>query len=288
MPFAFRLADYARYREQVNGATYIDLTRRSDPACHRQCWDNLRQAVAAYGQPWVLQVWTKDIAGVLCLGADMLRALREVGTTITAQVTVTGLAGTLWEPLAPPDGLRLVPELARMIGGPNHIKWRYDPIIPALHSAERFRVLARRAAEMGLTQGVINFVAPPGRYARVDRRLGPLLPGWVEGMPGYTPAWQERAECSTFRVARELVALAGEAGITLSCCAEGAALAERVPGLRRAACGEYEWFVALSGQAPLRVPFKGSRPGCGCARYFDVGNYGSWSRCHRCVYCYAG
>ena len=28
-------------------------------------------------QPWVLQVWTKDIAGVLCWGADVLRALRR-------------------------------------------------------------------------------------------------------------------------------------------------------------------------------------------------------------------
>ncbi len=295
MPFAFRLEDYARYREQVGDATYIDLTRRSDPARLPQGWVNLRQVLAAYGPPWVVQIWTKDIAGVLSLGQSTIYALRELGTTITAQVTVTGLAGSPWEPLVPPDGLRRVPELARLIGGPEHIKWRYDPIIPTVHTAERFRVLAGQAAEVGLTQGVINFIAPLGRYVRVDRRLGaiaqeasvagassvPLLPGWSEGMPGYHLLWQEDT-------AAELVALAGQVGITLACCAEGSSLMARVAGLRRAACGEYEWFVALSGRTPPRVTFGGSRSGCGCARYFDVGNYGNWSRCHRCAYCYAG
>lgn len=281
MPFVYRLADYGLYREQVGAATYIDITRRTDPARDPRAWENLREIVAQYGPPWVVQIWTKDIQGTLRLGRDLLAALREAGTTLVAQVTVTGLAGSPWEPLVPPDGLRHIPRLAELLGGPQHITWRYDPIIPTVHDPRRYRLLARQAAEVGISRGVINFIAPPGRYARVDRRIKSLLPAWAEGMPGYDLAWQQAT-------AEELVALAAEVGISLGCCAECAPLGHCVPGLRQAACGDYHWFVALSGRAPGRVPFRGSRPGCGCARYFDVGSYGHWARCHRCAYCYAG
>jgi hypothetical protein len=286
MPLAYRLEDYARYRERVGEATYIDVTRRTDPARIPEIWDNLHEVIAVYGRPWVVQIWTKDILGVLQRGGDLLRSLKEPSasqrvTTLTTQVTVTGLAGTLWEPGVPPDGLRYLPALAELLGGPDHIRWRYDPIIPGVHSVERFRRLAAQAVAQGVQHGVINFVAPPGRYKRVDRRLGRILPGWSAGLPGYDGAWK-------IETAAELVHTAAEIGLSLACCAEGAELAEQVPGLAPAACGDYAWFATLSGYAPGRSPYQGSRPGCGCAPYFDVGAYGHWSRCHRCAYCYAG
>ena len=55
-------------------------------------------------------------------------------------------------------------------------------------------------AMLGITRCVINFLAPPGRYKRVDARLGPVLPGWGDGMPGYGDAWQAGLKgCTTFR-----------------------------------------------------------------------------------------
>lgn len=281
MGLVFRLEDYARYREAVGQATYIDLTRRTDPARSLIAWDNLRAVVDTYGAPWVVQIWTKNPVGVLALGGDTLRALREAGATLAAQVTVTGLAGTLWEPRVPFDAMEGIPALAAILGGMEHITWRYDPIIPTVHQAARFEGLARQAADMGVRRAVINFISPPGRYARVDRRLADVLPGWAEGMPGYDAAWREKT-------ARVLVALAAGAGLSLACCAESAALAAAVPGLGRAACGEYEWFARLSGFRPAQAASRGSRAGCGCARYFDVGAYGQWRRCHGCAYCYAG
>jgi len=281
MPFSYRLQDYLRYREQVGEATYIDITRRSDPARFPSFWANLREIISACGAPWIVQVWSKDPAGVLALGGDTLRALIAEGATITAQLTMTGLAGTAWEPLVPHAVLDHLPPLIQLIGGPHHVTWRYDPIIPTIHDATRYRQLARQMADLGITRGVINFIAPPGRYTRVDRRLRELLPGWDGGMPGYDLAWQ-------IRVATELVALAQEAEISLSCCAEGAALHDHVAGLGHASCGDHEWFAALSGRRPPPAIYKGSRPGCGCARYYDVGNYGHWQLCHRCAYCYAG
>jgi len=281
MGLAYRLSDYERYAQAVGEATYVDISRRTDPARITALWGNLRELVRTYGAPWVVQLWTKNVQGALAAGRPDLEALVERGCTVTAQLTVTGLAGSEWEPLVPPDSMEHAEDLARLIGGPEHLAWRYDPIIPTVHSVERFAALARRAADQGIHRGVINFIAPPGRYKRVDRRLGELLPGWAEGMPEYDDTWR-------WRVATELVTAAAEYGISLACCAESAGLAHMVPGLRPAACGDYAWFVELSGRSPRREPYRGSRPGCGCLRYFDVGNYGYWGQCHRCAYCYAG
>lgn len=281
MGFVFRLEDYARYLERVGRATYVDVTRRTDPARVERVWGNLYALVRAYGAPWIVQLWTKDAAGVLAQGGSVLRCLRRYGTTLTAQVTVTGLGGTDWEPRVPEAPFAGVAELLALIGGPDHVKWRYDPIIPTLHDPDRFRRLAERAAALGIRRGVINFLAPPGRYKRVDARLAGILPGWSQGMPGYDEGWQAG-------VAAELVEVATDFGLQLAICAESAGLAGQVPGLAPAACGDHDWFVALSGRDPEPAASQGSRPGCGCAAYFDVGLYGQRRRCHGCLYCYAG
>jgi len=281
MGFVFRLADYPRYLERVGGATYLDVTRRTDPARIERVWDNLRAVFEAFGAPWIVQLWTKDAAGALARGGSLLQRLLREGTTLAAQVTVTGLSGTVWEPLTPAKPFAGIADLIAFTGGPDHIKWRYDPIIPTVHRLDRFCHLAERAVALGISRCVVNFIAPPGRYRRVDARLCGVLPGWGEGMPAYDEAW--RAETVS-----ELVEAAGKLGLTVAACAESAGLAARVPGFQPPACGDYDWFVALSGRDPGRAPTVGSRPGCGCAAYFDVGLYSQWRRCHRCLYCYAG
>lgn len=281
MGFVFRLEDYPNYLRRVGEATYLDVSRRTDPARIEQVWVNLRAVVKAFGAPWIVQLWTKDAATALKRGGALLQALQREGTTLTAQVTVTGLGGTRWEPRAPAEPFAGVAELIALVGGPDHIKWRYDPIIPTVHRLDRFRRLAEHAARLGIRRCVLNFIARPGRYKRVDGRLAGVLPGWAAGMPGYDENWQ-------VHTASELVQAASEYGLTVAVCAEVAGLADKVQGLHPAACGDYAWFVALSGRDPGRAATSGSRPGCGCAAYFDVGIYGQWHRCHGCLYCYAG
>jgi hypothetical protein len=281
MGFVFRLEDYPRYLERVGDATYLDVTRRTDPARIERVWINLRAVVESFGAPWIVQLWTKDAAGALEQGGPLLRRLLEGGTTLAAQVTVTGLGGSVWEPLSPTEPFAGVAGLIALVGGPDHVKWRYDPVIPTVHSLDRFRLLAGRAAELGISRCVLNFIAAPGRYKRVDARLASVLPGWSEGMPGYDKAWR-------IDTAAQLVEVASQLGLTVAACAESVGLVGQVPGLQPAACGDYDWFVTLSGWNPGRAPATGSRPGCGCAAYFDVGLYGQRLRCHQCLYCYAG
>ena len=281
MGFVFRLEDYAGYLERVGQATYLDVTRRTDPARIERVWDNLRAVVETFGAPWIVQLWTKDAAAALAQGGPLLRHLVQQGTSLAAQVTVTGLSGTLWEPRTPAEPFVGLAKLIDLAGGPDHIKWRYDPVIPTVHHLDRFRRLAARAAALGITRCVVNFVAAPGHYKRVDARLAQVLPGWSQGMPAYDEVWRAGT-------AAELVEVGHEMGLTVATCAESAGLAVRVPGLQPAVCGDHDWFVGLSGWDPGRAPASGSRPGCGCAAYFDVGLYGQWQRCHQCLYCYAG
>ena len=281
MSFVFRLEDYPRYLERVGGATVLDVTRRTDPARIERVWDNLRAVVETHGAPWIVQLWTKDAAGTLARGGRLLQQLVKEGTTLAAQVTVTGLSGTEWEPLTPAESFAGVAELMALAGGADHIKWRFDPIIPTVYQLDRFRRLARRAEALGLCHGVLNFVAAPGRYKRVDARLSQVLPDWADGMPAYDEKWR-------VETAGRLVEAAGEFGLYVAACAESAGLVGRVPDLKTAVCGDHDWFVALSGRDPGRAKTTGSRPGCGCAAYFDVGLYGQWRRCHQCLYCYAG
>lgn len=285
MSLVFRLENYPRYLERVGEATILDMTRRTDPARIERVWDNLRAVTGAYGAPWILQLWTKDIAGTLARGAPLLRRLMSQGTTLATQVTVTGLGGSSWEPLAPAEPFAGVADLSALAGGPDHVKWRFDPIIPTVYRLDRFQRLADQAAALGIRRCVLNFVAAPGRYKRVDARLSEVLPGWGEGMPGYDEAWR-------LETAARLVEAAGEFGLSVAACAESSGLVGQVPGLQAAVCGDHDWFVALSSRIPSRdpgrAPTAGSRRGCGCAAYFDVGLYGQWRRCHQCLYCYAG
>jgi len=231
MSLVFRTEDYPRYLERVGGAAYIDCTRRTDPARVDPPWRNLSAIHAEFGAPWIVQVWTKDAAGVLARGGRVLEGLRAAGTTLAAQVTVTGLGGTAWEPRAPTEPFAGVAELAALAGGLRHVTWRYDPVIPTVHERNRFRRLADAAAALGITRAVVNFLVPPGRYKRVDARLAADLPGWDSGLPWYDDAWRAG-------VAAELVADARERGMTLHACAESAALVAAVPDLGPAACGE--------------------------------------------------
>jgi len=279
--FSFRLEDYPRYLERVGDATYLDVTRRTDPARVERVWDNLRTVVTSYGAPWIVQLWTKDAAGALGRGSNVLKRLRDAGTTLTAHLTVTGLGGTSWEPLAPSTPFHGMEELIALLGGPDHIKWRYDPVIPTVHRLDVFRGLAEQAARLGITRCVLNFLVPPGRYKRVDARLSKTLQGWSEGMPGYDASWRAQT-------AAEIVEASNAFGLSVSVCAESAGLAGQVKDLRPAVCGDHTWFVDLSGRDPGRARTSGSRKGCGCAAYFDVGMYGQWRHCHQCLYCYAG
>lgn len=51
MPLTYRLADYAAYWGHAGEASYVDVSRRTDPARVPLVWANLWEATDAYVVP---------------------------------------------------------------------------------------------------------------------------------------------------------------------------------------------------------------------------------------------
>ncbi len=278
----------------------LDFTRRTDPAFVPSVWDNLRDALDVTS-PTVLHVWTKWPGRVADIGREILDALRKNGTIIAAQVTVNRYGRNL-EPRIPENhGLdRLVP----LLGGFDHVTWRFDPVIPYVPFEERFLRTAEEMTNLGVRRLVVNTIAPPGRYKRVDRRLAAMWEWWTPERFGldpedarrdrYVPPPLQRHTPSVWNgwarwqydVFSRIVELAQSFGFRVQPCAETAWLYGVVEGLSPAGCISQQWLASLG--LLQDIPLRPTRAGCGCVYTVDVGSYGHWSRCGGCRYCYAG
>lgn len=238
-------------------------------------------------------LWTKDIRNLL-RHEGLERVVQTVPTLI--QFTVTGLAGSAWEPNAPP----LTEQLAdlRTLAGRlprGALLWRFDPVLPLSFSdvaqpedrlaeiTARFRrtrdLLA--TAMHSPTEATISFPDPyPAARART-REAG--LP-W----PVFTRLEKERL------IAAMAAILAGsgtDAGANPEpsrirlCCEAGLS---GCPGTVPARCVDGMLFETLYG-VPLGglAKDRGQRVACGCSQSTDIGSYAMPCR-HGCLYCYAG
>ncbi len=278
MGLSYRLEDYAAYRAAVGAATMsISPGGATPPGGRRRgiisarCWTpTVRPGV---------QLWTKNVGGALALGAGLLERLRAEGTTLTAQVTITGLAGSAWEPLTPADTVSRLGIWPGVLGGPEH----HLAVRPDHSDGARGREVRAAGGRGG----------GAGCTARRDQ------PGRTGALPTGGPSPQRPAPRLGRRDARLRRRLDGTHG---ACAGRSRCRRRDQPGLlrgvvppgrtgHRAAARRVRglWLVyGALGQYPPVAVRRGSRPGCGCLRYFDVGNYGGWASCHRCTYCYAG
>ena len=201
------------------------------------------------------------------------------------QLTVTGLAGTPWEPGTPPlsawrDDLA---ELARRLPA-GAIQWRFDPIVtPAADLAaarrevkERFlRTLEGVARALGDVDRVTVSFYQPYRHAAARIAAAGLAPR----------RWSVAERCDLLvELRRAWNAPRGRFGI---CCHPGwRGLAGIIPA-ESAACVSAERFDRLYGtRLGPGVKDPGQRPACDCSRSTDIGDYGR-ACLHGCVYCYA-
>jgi len=132
--------------ERVGEATYVDVTRRTD-----------RRASAVWTTcgPWSRRLARRGSSNCgprtfpgIGAGGGLFRGLRLKGTTLAAQVTVTGLSGTQWSPGRRQSFCRRG-EVDRSSRRSEHVAWRYDPVIPTVHDLDRFRRLAAQGATLG-------------------------------------------------------------------------------------------------------------------------------------------
>jgi len=191
------------------------------------------------------------------------------------QLTVTGLAGTTWEPRVPPPETFLEPlrELADLLPR-GAILWRFDPVLAVDDIFTRFDAVRQAlAAAIGpVEETVVSFPTPYGKAVKCAR---------AAGHPWPNPPMDERRA-----IIREMVERLGGADRTrVWLCCQPEEL--RLPGTASARCVDGGRFDRLYGTRLGNLPpDDGQRVGCGCVRSTDIGSYELLCR-HGCVYCYA-
>ncbi|MCD8138589.1 MAG: DUF1848 domain-containing protein [Planctomycetaceae bacterium] len=219
-----------------------------------------------------LVLWTKDV-GNLVRHPGLARVVERVPCLVN--YTVTGLAGTSWEPAVRPlsDQLADVQALARRLPR-GAVRWRFDPIIPTPDVEDRF-VSVKTALDDaldGVDEVTVSFVDP---YPKAVERVRQAGLEW----PSTTP--EERRRLIEFMVA---TFPPGDKPVVRLCC-EPELLA--IPGVGMARCVDGEAFARLYGLPLGDLPKDaGQRKSCGCMKSTEIGAYAL--RCgHGCVYCYA-
>lgn len=214
-----------------------------------------------------LVLWTKDPRHFFTHPG-----LREVIAKypVVINLTLTGLAGSVWEPHVPPPGefAETLEFLARALP-PGAVRWRFDPIIATADLFPRLHAMQKILTDGGLAPEDVT-VSFPTEYRKVTNRLR---------------AAGREFPALDFSARREIIAnIRRETGLPMALCCQEALL--DVPGTRPAVCVNHELFNRLYGTHFPATPEKGQRPQCACHRSTDIGSYAQTCG-HGCLYCYA-
>ncbi len=219
-----------------------------------------------------LAFWSKNFR----LFLPHLRTLQARGYPCFFNYTITGLP-SIFEPRVVPmeDAVDSLRELASRFS-PEHIQWRYDPIILseltlAESHLDRFAALAA-ALRGSVRRCIVSFA---WRYRKVECNLAALER--ATGVRIVDPDLPARR-----KLAEQLAGIAEAHGMTLHACCCNNLLGGRV---HRAHCIDGEAIARLYSGASCRTPRHPNRPECGCADSVDIGRYETCL--HGCVYCYA-
>jgi hypothetical protein len=215
--------------------------------------------------------WTRNAAPFLA-GLEQLSA---AGYPFVVQYTLTGYPRPLERSVAPLEAsLETMRRIARRYG-PRALVWRYDPVMltsltPPEWHRETFARLVRALA--GSTDEVVLSFAQV--YAKTKANSDRAAERF--GFSWWDPAPDEKQA-----LLRDLAAIAREAGLAASLCAQPELLGA---GLGEARCIDAARLSDLASR-PIAAETKGNRPGCRCAQSRDVGAYDTCPQ--GCIYCYA-
>jgi hypothetical protein len=215
--------------------------------------------------------WTRN-ASPFVAALDEVRAR---GFPFVVQYTATGYPRALESSVI--EAARAVTQIRALADrfGPRAAVWRYDPIVissltPADWHVENFAGLAR-ALKGASDEVVISFAHV---YRKTRRNLDAAA-----GRHGFT--WTDPPDQDKQALALRMAAIAADAGMGLTICAQPAALTS---GVAPARCIDAVRLSDVAGRA-IQAPERGNRPGCLCAAARDIGDYDTCP--HGCAYCYA-
>ena len=259
-------------------ATWVDFSRRNDPACEqafRVFCEQISRAEKSGKLPEVICFWTKNPGLVADLYAGPIQYYQRQGVTFLAQVTVNDYGREI-EPGAPDfesarAGLR---KLAKWLPA-NAIRLRLDPIIPGVTAPRHIKQLGKIVVEFDISRITVNMIQ--WKYKGIDKLWRSMDKEPIE--------WDEPKKLQVLQTIRDLV----PSQCSIAACAETSWATEHLPWLQPTGCATPEWAGEVLGYIP-EIFGHASRQFCGCLYSGDWGQYaskGGWKCPHQCAYCYA-
>lgn len=219
-----------------------------------------------------LVIWTKNPLPLI--HNNFLRKKIEQYRQIFIHVTVTGMGGSKFEPHIPSSETILdeLPRLIQLIGNPDRLTWRFDPIVHLKQGDQKysnisfFPELSAAFARHGISSVKISWLS---LYKKVIRNLKKI--GWE---PEDISLEKKKEEARNL----EKITEARNQKIDY-CCVEGFPVSRCIDGMR---LGElHPDHIQCSVKRA-----RGQRALCGCTESIDIGWYNQ-TCLHGCVYCYA-
>jgi len=217
-------------------------------------------------------IWTKNPYNLIY--NQNLRDVLATYSQLYIHLTITGLGGTPLEPRIPQwqEVAAMLPQLVKLVGRPERISWRFDPIITVACADEVFAnfqlfpVIAKHIAQHGITVCRTSWASP---YKKVLRRIK------QKGFVLQTSSHEEQ-----LLQARQMEEILNSLGMKLCYCS--------MEGFERSRCIDGNLLSKLHPDGLLCSVKKarGQRTLCGCTESIDIGWY--TLKCgHGCLYCYA-
>ena len=216
--------------------------------------------------------WSKNYRPFL----PAVREVKKQGFPCLFNYTITGLPQVFECDVVPlEDSLDSLKALSRLFT-PNHISWRYDPIVVSNQTGsryhlEQFEYLASRLA--GFTTRC--YVSYAVFYEKVKRNYLPFSEKTGVNFIDPKPA-------DKIKLAEKLAAIARKYAIQLYTCCGDYLVSNTI---KKAHCIDADVLSSLYYSGLWKGRERPTRPECGCTENTDIGSYDTCP--HGCIYCYA-
>jgi len=267
----------------------ISVSRRTDiPAFYGEWFmDRLRQGFAGWENPFggqkylvslkpgdvlALAFWSKNYRPFL----EPLRDVKKRGYRCIFNYTITGLPNHFECNLVETDdAIDSFIEISRMFS-PEHIGWRYDPIVVSdvtgsRFHLEKFEYIASRLAKY-TKRCFLSYAITYGKVARNFKKFTDDT-----GIGFYDPTEMEK-----IKLANMFSDIARKYGIQVYTCCGDYLINDKI---FKAHCLDGDLISDLYFEGNWKGQEKPTRKECGCTVSTDIGKYDTCP--HGCIYCYA-
>lgn len=224
-------------------------------------------------------LWSKNFSNLIRDRFNLLTLLGKYDQ-VFCHFTITGLGGSDIEKKVPSPTMAFeqVGRLAGIIGGPERITIRFDPVVywkekgKIRSNLHFFKELAIRCQSSGVHDVRFSFAQ---WYPKAKRRSGKM------NFPYIDPSLEQKRKDAVY-----LKEIAEMRNLRLFSCSQ--AFLENIPGIKPSACidGEHLQELHPDHLDVSKKKDKSQRKECRCSESVDIGSY---TLCcpHSCLYCYA-